>query len=291
MLWAQEGDVVAFEGELPDWVADLPLKGRQWDGSWNGIDRCEPWGWSLAARKQLRRMGAPEEILPDDGQLYKWRMLSHRRTTEPFLRYIYRLGSTEEWFENRPLPLLPREEKGWLQFTPAPKIVKAPWSTAGRGILDSTKMSWEELQRKAEGMIHRQGSVMVEARLDKVMDFALLYRSTDEGVEYLGPSLFVTEGGVYRGGKIAPIEELEGEIAAQVTRHELEWVKEAARKALEAIRADYRGIIGVDMMVHRWKDGTQAIHPCVEINWRTTMGMPALALSRMGQRGFFKPEI
>lgn len=291
MLWAQEGEVVAFEGEMPDWVAKLPLKGRQWDGSWEGIDRIEPWGWSLAAWKQLRRMGAPEAILPTDEQLYNWRQLSHRRTTEPFLRLIYKWGSTEEWFQNRPLPLLPREERFFPFYTPAPKVVKAPWSTAGRGILDSTTMSWEELQRKAEGIINRQGSVMIEARLDKVLDFAQLYRSTDAGVEYMGPSLFVTENGVYRGGKIAPVEELEAEIASYVTPRELEWVKEAARKALEAIRADYRGIIGVDMMVHRWEDGMRAIHPCVEINWRTTMGVPALALSRMGQRGFFRPEL
>ncbi|MCC8038810.1 MAG: hypothetical protein LIP02_11890 [Bacteroidales bacterium] len=291
ILWAEEGDMVAFEGDLPDWVARLPLKGSRWDGKWDGIGRVEPWGWSLAARKQLRKMGAPESILPTDELLYDWRMLSHRRTTEPFLRLIYKWGATEKWFRDRPLPLLPREERSCPYYTAAAKVVKAPWSTAGRGILDSTTMSWEDLRRKAEGIINRQGSVMIEARLDKVLDFALLYRSTDAGVEYLGPSLFMTEKGVYRGGKIAPAGEMEAEIAAFVTSRELEWVKEAARKALEAIRTDYRGFIGVDMMVHRLKDGTLAIHPCVEINWRATMGLPALMLGKMGERGWFKPEL
>ena len=43
----------------------------------------------------------------------------------------------------------------------------------------------------------------------------------------------------------------------------------------------YTGYLGVDMLVYRKKaNGEFAIHPCIEVNMRYTMGMVALRISQ-----------
>ena len=56
-------------------------------------------------------------------------------------------------------------------------------------------------------------------------------------------------------------------------------IQEAVRSVLQEVYGStYAGCIGVDMLVYRQKDGSFAIHPCIEINMRYTMGMVALRL-------------
>lgn len=56
-------------------------------------------------------------------------------------------------------------------------------------------------------------------------------------------------------------------------------IQEAVRTVLQEVYGStYAGCIGVDMLVYRQKDGSFAIHPCIEINMRYTMGMVALRL-------------
>ena len=57
--------------------------------------------------------------------------------------------------------------------------------------------------------------------------------------------------------------------------------KDAVQKALQQIYGSiYTGYLGVDMLVYRDKqNGNLAIHPCIEINMRYTMGMVALRIS------------
>ena len=56
-------------------------------------------------------------------------------------------------------------------------------------------------------------------------------------------------------------------------------IQEAVRSVLQEVYGStYAGGIGVDMLVYRQKDGSFAIHPCIEINMRYTMGMVALRL-------------
>ena len=61
----------------------------------------------------------------------------------------------------------------------------------------------------------------------------------------------------------------------------------------QVFATEYRGYLGVDMLVYRGKDGRARLHPCVEINMRYTMGMVALRLSRLlepGRTGYFRVE-
>ncbi len=56
-------------------------------------------------------------------------------------------------------------------------------------------------------------------------------------------------------------------------------IQEAVCAVLQEVYGSiYTGCIGVDMLVYKQKDGSFAIHPCIEINMRYTMGMVALRL-------------
>ncbi|MBQ4006738.1 MAG: hypothetical protein II609_08250, partial [Muribaculaceae bacterium] len=63
------------------------------------LDNCifHPWGWSHATRRDLLRMGATKQDLPDLALLDALRQLAHRRTTIAVHRQITSLLGTQLW--------------------------------------------------------------------------------------------------------------------------------------------------------------------------------------------------
>ena len=59
----------------------------------------------------------------------------------------------------------------------------------------------------------------------------------------------------------------------------LRLLSQAVADGLTAMCGSYRGPLGVDMMVVD-VDGMRAVHPCVEVNVRRTMGMVAVDVAR-----------
>jgi hypothetical protein len=137
----------------------------------------------------------------------------------------------------------------------------------------------------------RQGTVIVEKKCHKVLDFAMEYYATPEGkVRYEGLSLFTTKKGAYTGNLLLPEEEKEERLAQYFSPILLEEIKEKTERFLsDKIQRAYVGPLGVDMMVCRDDSAPSGqdirLNPCIEINMRRTMGHVALALSRKGQRG------
>ncbi|MDE7407572.1 MAG: hypothetical protein K2M76_04045 [Muribaculaceae bacterium] len=135
----------------------------------------------------------------------------------------------------------------------------------------------------ASGIIKRQGSVMLEPRLDRVLDFAILYHRNDgELIKHCGYSVFSTSlSGNYVGNIVASDNDLVKRIAAYV-EPEIVWrITHAAEQALnDIIRCTYSGYLGVDMMVYRDVHNRLMIYPAVEINLRMTMGVVAWKLAR-----------
>ena len=123
--------------------------------------------------------------------------------------------------------------------------------------------------------------VSIESGLDKVQDFAMEFYSDGQGtVRYEGLSVFNTEE---RGSYTGNILEEQSTMLSRITRFTGEEtysrIQEAVRSVLQEVYGStYAGCIGVDMLVYRQKDGSFAIHPCIEINMRYTMGMVALRL-------------
>lgn len=175
------------------------------------------------------------------------------------------IESIEEYIKNNPLPI----------------VVKTPFSSSGRGILWLRKEVLTNAERNwIKGALHRQGFICLEKGLDKTLDFAMEFYSDGRGtVRYEGLSVFRTEDkGAYCGNLLASQEILHQELGKHIDKALLEQTKEAVINSLQAVYSKtYEGYLGVDMMLYQ-KNGQTAIHPCVEVNMRFTMGLVALKL-------------
>ena len=253
------------------------------------IRRVEPWGWDLALRSFLLRYGVPEGVLPSEQQIAVIRDLSHRKTAAALLRSLAIEGTVGESV------VLETPEAVALQVQRWGKVVlKAPWSSSGRGIRFVDTVLDDYQQRWLHNVLTRQGALVAEPYYDKVKDFAMEFQSDGCGsVTCLGLSLFHTSNGAYTGNILASEEEKREMISRYVSTDLLDAVQSSICQLLSPVFKDrYQGPFGVDMMIVNGKssnsklsNGKCLLHPCVEINLRRTMGHVALALSQQCRSG------
>lgn len=85
------------------------------------LDSVHPWGWNLSLKGELERLGLPEIMLPTDAILNKVREVSSRQWAALHLQrgveYVTETARVKELI---------------LQHGKA--VVKAPWSSSGRGV-------------------------------------------------------------------------------------------------------------------------------------------------------------
>ncbi|MDR0766662.1 MAG: hypothetical protein LBF09_06995, partial [Odoribacteraceae bacterium] len=217
------------------------------------FDALRPWGWSPRAHGML------EGIPVDEGSREAWtpgkRELYARETA---------LAVLERAREELALPdeIFPRVEDSLEGVIARARhhavVVKAPWSSSGRGLLmmgpgdaGSKERAW------LSGVLRRQGRVMVETRLDKIVDFALEFRMDAGGIRYAGLSRFFTgERGEYRGNRLGSPGLLRQEVTRHVDESLLDTVQDAVARALSRVLGGrYRGPLGVDMMLYRDASG------------------------------------
>lgn len=258
------------------------------------FDAVEPWGWDLALRAFLLRYGVSETVCPTESDIAVIRALSHRKTAIDLLSGLC-TGHLESLAPqpDGAFPCLCDTLEGverllgrWQQA-----VLKAPWSSSGRGIrfvsetLDSYQRGW------LQNILERQGSIVVEPYYNKVKDFAMEFHSDGQGcVSYRGLSLFHTSNGAYTGNILAPEDTKRELISRYVNLDLLDAVNADICRLLGAeFAGKYQGPFGIDMMIvtGRNKDGSQdqrgfLLHPCVEINLRRTMGHVALSILREG---------
>ena len=87
-------------------------------------------------------------------------------------------------------------------------VIKAPWSSSGRGIRFIDKELNEYQRRWIQNVIASQGSVVIESFCHKVKDFGMEFESDGQGhVRCLGLSIFHTQNGAYIGNILASEEE------------------------------------------------------------------------------------
>lgn len=290
-IWAQDGDVIL--------VDDVEQAQRSWqrlrhrlqtvmNDNWQAtetpqflnrkhavsaidIKAIDPWGWNAALRAELLRRGTSEAILPTLTQLETIRQLSHRRTAAALLQKLRMEGTVGEAFECRTTEEVDKFVGQYRQL-----VLKAPWSSSGRGV----RFLCEKRQVDT-GWLHNvmtvQGSIMVEPYYNKVKDFGMEFYSDGKGrVEYLGLSVFHTENGAYTGNILATEDSKRKMIGRYIPLQLLDCIRDFICQLLgDVFEGTYSGPFGIDMMV---VDGG-LLHPCVEINLRRTMGHVALALS------------
>ena len=294
-LWAAAGDVVlvddvelakrAFEKvtyAMKQQIGHLPCVNPRFTPCKPmvfPVETCalEPWGWNRAVKARLERCGVGGDLLPTEAQLDMIRHLSHRRTSAQLLPRLQREGTVGEAFECRAVG-----EVEALSARFGRIVMKAPWSSSGRGVrFTDFNTSNDEQKANSHGwlrhVIERQGSVIVEPLYAKVKDFGMEFTCTPEGeIRYLGLSLFHTANGAYTGNLLATENTKRERLSRYVPIELLDAVQRDICALLSPVlKGNYAGPFGVDMMVV----AGGRLHPCVEINLRRTMGHVALALS------------
>lgn len=261
---------IAARHGLPD-VATLDLS-REWS-------EAIPWGWSFHTADVLRRHGLDKSLSPTSEMLENIRRLSHRRTA---IDVLQRLG----WEESlMPVEAFDTDEAMAAFRRMGRAVMKLPWSGSGRGIMIAHEIPQGTLRGYVEGVIRRQGSIIVEPYYNKHRDLAMLFEIGDE-VRYLGVSVFAADTrGRYTGNIVASQTELHTMCECDINS-----LRNKLTGALGFLcRRGYRGPAGVDMMIcgrEGWSD--KEVMPCVEVNLRHTMGMVALKLAERGQRGLLR---
>ena len=286
-LWAEEDDVV-----LVDHVESaekafrkvshrlrqtecrvLPALTPQFTSTKQGVYRQEtssmqPWGWDKAIRRELERNGFSASLLPTVEQMDHIRQLSHRRTSASLLPALQMEGTVGEAFECATF-----EQVEQLLQRYGRLVLKAPWSSSGRGVrFLRTKEELGNFQSWILNIYKTQGSMMAEPYYNKVKDFGMEFCADDTGVHYLGLSLFHTVNGAYVGNILATERVKQEIISRYISVSLLDSIKQEITMQLNL--DGYVGPFGIDMMVTK-----EGLHPCVEINLRRTMGHVALAIS------------
>lgn len=235
------------------------------------ITEVEPWGWDAAMVTDLRRWGVSPDVLPSEEKLANYRQQSHRRKSSQLLPLLRIDGTVGESVECRSLQEVADCQQRWGQV-----VVKAPWSSSGRGVQFAVQPGW------VANVIERQGSVMVEPYYNKVKDFGMEFYVDQHGrVTYLGLSLFHTKNGAYIGNLLATEQKKRQMMSRYLPLSLLDSIKELIIKNVQL--SEYQGPFGVDMMVVKGKGNGEnkgcLLHPCVEINLRRTMGHVALNMT------------
>lgn len=231
-----------------------------------------PWGWSGTIKQRLTRLGVGAHLLPSDTALECIRQLAHRRSSIAMHRFI---GSRTA------LPLSPTPceltvHADVLRFAKAHPgcYVKMPWSGCGQGVYHAIDPSTAAFEQWCRGALRRQGSLLCEVGLDRILDFALEYRCHGGNAELVGYSVFESDfHSQYGGGIVAQREQLLHIITGKYPDFP-EIIPIVSQAVSHIYAGSYDGFLGVDMLLYD-HHGATMLNPCVEVNLRATMGLVA----------------
>ncbi len=218
------------------------------------------------------------EIPPWNGH---FRELCSRRTAHACLQYLLSeipeisLREPPEFYESIGSIEKILEQNGFRM------LIKAPYSSSGRGLLWVQHPMDRSSRLILQGMLNKQQEVSLEKALDKQTDLAMLFDSNPDGsVRFKGYSVFQTDTkGNYKGNLVASQKQLENLLYSSVDGALFKKVEQALiRFFTKYIATIYQGCICVDMLIYRDGNGRLCLHPCIEINFRHSMGWLALHL-------------
>lgn len=244
-----------------------------------------PWGWDKNVKDLLAGIGVSEDVLPSDRWLEDVRTISSRQWMSQNIlpELVSRLNNLyPSKFIGTSFVVQSMAQLHTLLQEHALVVVKAPWSSSGRGIRYIENKPDPSTEGWCANTIEKQGCITFEPYYNKICDFGMEFNANADGsIDYLGLSIFKTSKRTYTGSLLATegtkLEYLSQYIDVSI----LKAVAETITTMLSALLLNkYVGPLGIDMMLVK-QEGTNnlAIHPCVEINLRRTMGHVALSLS------------
>ena len=272
MVWSPQ----KIEPEMQEKLDAMEVTATAVDKPPHDTTTCHPWGWSAYITDRFTRNGITPHILPNQDEIEQMRTLSGRATSRTIMQELHRLLPQ---YQLPPLPEILHTDADVERYvTSQPtSMLKAPWSSSGRGVWRVNGIYDKMTSRSAGGIIRKQGYIMGEEWQDKVCDFAMEFYSDGITSRFAGYSLFTTdERGAYQGNLLASDSEIESTLSQYISPTTLHDV----RCALESITGTlivphYKGYLGIDMIIYRNREGKMQIHPCIELNMRMSMGMVA----------------
>jgi len=244
------------------------------------FDAVEAWGWDMSLRHRLQQAGIPLSLMPDDQELHSIRCLANRTiTTDVLMAVSEGLGAAvcgKSFFVND-TDTIERLLSSYGRI-----VLKSLWSSSGRGVRYVDGVLSANVGAWVDKTISKQGGLMVEPHYTRIKDFAMEFYSDGNGlIAYQGLSIFHTEKGNYAGNIIATEDEKLRMLSQYVDMAVIDSVRSRIMVFFStALRRRYKGLFGVDMMIV--VDGSNnrfKIHPCVEVNFRRTMGHVANAIT------------
>ena len=279
--WAEPGDIILVDDaggvesqyEIVDWSMLQTLFSEHPDLT------VEPWGWNKALAVKLASHGVPGANLPTMPTIDNIRRLAHRRTTiAANAAWNSLMESADDDFKvDLPVELFAEEDCRQFAARVPGCWFKAPWSSSGRGVINTgADMTETAVGEWCHGIIRRQGSVLAETPAEREADYATEWLLKEGKAEYIGLSHFKTSN---RGKYLSNSELSQSMLEVffnRTSRLDIYKVVEMQKKVLEDIFAGYSGPLGVDMILEKYG----GLRPFVEINVRRTMGMVALDIQR-----------
>lgn len=264
-------------------------------------NRLNPWGWSPAVHKVLSSL--KENCSKDfkNSPVYNWlpqhRNLYSKKFASGILRSLLQDYSNDIFIQQHHIPEVCTTQaefeiliKKWGEI-----MVKAPWSSSGRGLQPIRKKEiHSKLWDKVIAVVKEQGYAIAEPYLNKVLDLAFQFEMVNGKVNYLGISNFSTDSkGQYIGNNLNGLpNNLENNL--------LEFAKSLPEIIVPALisvieKSDlaryYEGIFGVDTLIYLNDKKELKVNPCLEINVRQNMGLLSIYFERLihsEKKGLFR---
>ena len=243
----------------------LALEGRK-------LNELRPWAWSPDT-EWLSPLGSQTSQTGDG-----WHPAWHEVHSKAF---------SAQFGQGRVCPTI--EEV--FEATEGESVWKAPYGVAGQGLrfVKSSEIAAEDEEWLVK-ILEEQGTVVVEPKLERVLDFSVQY---DQELRLLGYTQLHNDAygrfqacsvhrAVTAGGDEQLMRYFYGGVR-HVERYYEETFPSLIRPHLQ--RLSYEGPLGVDTMIARDADGELRHHPVIEINPRYTMGRVALELGRQVVKG------
>ena len=232
-----------------------------------------PWGWNHYLKKRLINEGFDPATLPSEEELQFIRTHSRR---EFALDVHARLSCGGAQVIEPDYRIVATSAPDIEAFVAAngSAVLKSPLSGSGKGI----RFVRERLSESDEGwckrILDKQGSVIVERRFEIIKECAMLFECHNEGLDFIGYSLFESKNGAYSRNILASNEDIEDIIAGYILRDTLTDIRENLTVILsDTLAGHYEGFLGVDQMI--CQAASPIFIPVSEINLRMTMGLIA----------------
>ncbi len=260
-----------------------------------------PWGWSPEIHKRLQPLKMGCSVQFKESPVFKWqaehRELYSKKFAAGILESLISEYSNECFVppDKTPEICTTKQEfknliKRWGKI-----MVKAPWSSSGRGLQPITKTPvhpkvWE----KVLGVVNEQGYAIVEPYFDKALDLAFQFELKKGKAGYLGISNFTTDHkGQYIGNSL---NGLPAETDKKILGFAATMPQKIVGPLIEIIERSkmskfYEGFFGVDTLIYFNEKKQLKINPCLEINVRQSMGLLTLQIEKIiapGRKGIFR---